>query len=237
MSDRNWFLHYNLSQQGPFRIEEIREKLGQQEINLKTYAWKRGMRDWVRIVEIPELSALLSEPQTPAEKAAPVPAPVAVPQAAKPKIISQVVTKFIPKKLIKPAAEIPGMPAPVQPAPSAVAAPPDRSAEDLRRSPRRPLLARVISTDQKIVSLGMCRDINEGGILVLTDVIPGAVGTALSINMSPAETEADSIGLKPFVAQGKIVRILPEGNGYGFEFESLDEKDRKTIRDFIASHK
>lgn len=102
---------------------------------------------------------------------------------------------------------------------------------DKRSAPRRPLVARVIVTDQKKVSSGLCRDISIGGMQVLTDLIPGKVGDQIRLNVS----QAGDPSIPPFVAEGEIVRILEDGRGFSFRFLKLDDSVRTGIERFIRT--
>lgn len=104
--------------------------------------------------------------------------------------------------------------------------------QEHRSSPRRPLVAKIIVADEKSVVSGICRDVSVGGMQVLTDTVPGKVGGKLKLNVSPA---GDMTGgaIKPFVAEGVIVRLLDDGRGFSFRFEKLPEVARKAIEEYL----
>jgi hypothetical protein len=116
-------------------------------------------------------------------------------------------------------------------------------AVEKRTAPRFPLVARLLVADSKAagVTVALCRDISIGGMQVLTDRIPGPVGTQLKLNVSPSSASPKKSGSKKsarvtieaFVAEGEIVRILEDGRGYSFRFKKLPEKSRKAIEKYI----
>jgi hypothetical protein len=67
---------------------------------------------------------------------------------------------------------------------------------------------------------------------VLTDQVPGPVGTKLKLNVSPA---GKGKKLDAFIAEGEIVRILEDGRGYSFRFTQLAPAARKSIESYIQS--
>ncbi|MGZ3687471.1 MAG: GYF domain-containing protein [Bdellovibrionota bacterium] len=95
-----------------------------------------------------------------------------------------------------------------------------------RNSPRRPLVAKLLVANQESVITGVCRDISVGGMQVLTEKVPGPVGTRLKMNVSPS-------GMEPFVAEGLVVRILEDGRGFSFRFERLGENAKRAIESYI----
>ncbi len=118
-------------------------------------------------------------------------------------------------------------------------APAEAGPGDKREAPRFPMVARLLVANQATVTVAICRDISVGGMQVLTDKIPGPVGTHLKLNVSPAAgiplkgKKAPKASIEPFVAEGDIVRILEDGRGYSFRFKKLPEKSRKTIEKYI----
>jgi hypothetical protein len=112
----------------------------------------------------------------------------------------------------------------------------EQAAAEKRKAPRFPLLARLLVADTSQVTVALCRDISVGGMQVLTDRIPGPVGTRLKLNVSPASSGASSkkkAAIAAFVAEGEIVRILEDGRGYSFRFKKLPEKSRQAIETYI----
>ncbi len=119
------------------------------------------------------------------------------------------------------------------PAPGAKPVPlrpvPKPKADERRTAPRKPIVAKIMMAHEDSVVVGLCRDISMGGMQVLTDRIPGKPGSKLKLNISPSGGRK----LKPFVAEGIMVRVLEDGRGFSFRFERVSEKDRKSIQEFI----
>lgn len=111
---------------------------------------------------------------------------------------------------------------------------------DKRGAPRFPLVARLLVANQASVSVAICRDISVGGMQVLTDRIPGPVGTHIKLNVSPAPVapkgKKPKATIEPFVAEGDVVRILEDGRGYSFRFKKLSEKSRKAVEKYIRDN-
>lgn len=99
---------------------------------------------------------------------------------------------------------------------------------DKRIAPRKPFEAKIILTDGKEVGWAVCRDISVGGMQLLMDHAPGAVGTVLRLNVS-------SIGDIPsFACEGSIVRVLEDGRGFSFRFANLPTQARQAIEKYIS---
>ncbi len=105
---------------------------------------------------------------------------------------------------------------------------------DHRSAPRRPLVAKILISDEQTVIVGVCRDISIGGMQVLTQQVPAKVGAKLKMNISPSTNESGK-PIDSFVAKGVIVRILEDGRGFSFRFEQLSERARQAIESFIDS--
>lgn len=106
-----------------------------------------------------------------------------------------------------------------------------------RDGPRRPLVAKILLSNDESVITALCRDISVGGMQVLTDRIPGPVGTRVKLNVSPsgAQSNFTQRHIQPFVAEGEIVRILEDGRGFSFRFEKISEQARDAIIQYIQS--
>lgn len=102
-------------------------------------------------------------------------------------------------------------------------------APDQRSAPRRPLVAKIVMTNQSAVAVAVCRDISVGGMQVLTDRIPGDVGARIRLNVSSTEKK-----IEPFTAEGVIVRILEDGRGFSFRFEKLSDSAKRNIENYIS---
>jgi len=100
--------------------------------------------------------------------------------------------------------------------------------KDQRKAPRRPMVAKILLHNNRSVTEAMCRDISVGGMQVLTDELPGAVGAKIRLNVSMG-------AMDPFVAEGEIVRILEDRRGFSFRFNRLSEGAKKAIEKYIQS--
>jgi hypothetical protein len=101
-----------------------------------------------------------------------------------------------------------------------------------RENPRLPLVAKVIVAEGAQVISGICRDISIGGMQVLTDQVPLVAGARIKLNVTPP---GDGQGnLKPFVAEGVVVRILEDGRGFSFRFENLSTEAKSAIERYIT---
>lgn len=107
-----------------------------------------------------------------------------------------------------------------------------RQKSDQRKHPRQPLIAKIHMANETAVITGVCRDISIGGLQVLTDTLPGEVGSRLKMNISPS---GQSQKLDALVAEGEIVRILEDGRGFSFRFGKISEKTRRAIQQYIES--
>lgn len=106
------------------------------------------------------------------------------------------------------------------------------SAQERRRSPRKPLVAKLFLSNDKDVVIAVCRDISIGGMQVLTDRIPGEVGQTLKLNVSPADAKK----VKGFVAEGEIVRILEDRRGFSFRFTKLSTDAKNAIVEYLEKN-
>jgi hypothetical protein len=59
-----YFFHDGNEQQGPFTIEELKEK----SIKRETPVWKKDLKDWARAGNLPELSHLFENTPPPFQK-------------------------------------------------------------------------------------------------------------------------------------------------------------------------
>ncbi len=110
--------------------------------------------------------------------------------------------------------------------------PPATQSEN-RDTPRQPLVAKILLSDDKTVVVGVCRDISIGGMQVLTDKLPGPVGMRIRFNVSPTGTAAGQ-GIEPFVAQGVVVRVLEDRRGFSFRFDNLSDSAKRAIDRYVS---
>ena len=103
-----------------------------------------------------------------------------------------------------------------------------------RRQVRKPMVARLLMINERdsSVQVGLCRDISLGGMQVLTEKVPGPVGTRIKLNVSPAG-DLERKKIKPFVADGVIVRVLEDESGFSFRFDKLPDDTKKAIEDYL----
>jgi hypothetical protein len=208
-----WYLHFGDAQYGPFTRSEIVQVIKSGKVNdVGAYAWCDGMADWDRLENIETFQEFFAAPQ----KKMPPPAPS---QAAVEKNLDEKGQKTSDSRIIHEDRRF-GL-----------------RVGEKRQAPRRPLVARIMMTQGDLLITAMCRDISIGGMQVLTDKIPGPVGTQLKMNVSSTEGKTDaSVGaskIEPFVADGVIVRILEDGRGFSFRFNELSTGARRAIETYI----
>lgn len=109
-----------------------------------------------------------------------------------------------------------------------------QSPVEQRLHPRRPLVAKILMSDEQALIVGVCRDVSIGGMQVLTEKAPGRIGTKLKMNISPSSQDSEK-QIEPFMAEGEIVRILEDGRGFSFRFYRLNERARQAIEAYIES--
>lgn len=238
---------------GPFRASEIYQKLNSKEISWIDFCYREKEAAWVRLADHPVFQPLQAQAPKPVPVvAAPPPPPKAVaevkwflfqsetqsgPYSAEElkrlKQSGQVQAgafvwqeKFSEWKAYAEVSELAVSTVQAPPAPSSKAA----EAQDRRVAPRKPLVAHIYLTNQKEITKGLCRDISIGGMQVLTDDIPAKVGETIQLNVLPPE----SSGLKAFVAEGVIVRILEDRRGFSFRFTALKDDAKRSIESYIA---
>jgi len=108
----------------------------------------------------------------------------------------------------------------------------ESKAEDRRKSPRVPLIARSMMAANGKVFSGMCRDVSVGGMQLLTSEVPGPIGTRIKLNISTPNGSENTI--HPFVAEAIVVRVLEDGKGFSFRFEKLSNEGQKAIEAYVA---
>lgn len=101
--------------------------------------------------------------------------------------------------------------------------------KEKRKAPRKPFEAKILLTNGKEIGWAVCRDVSIGGMQVLMDRSPGAVGEVLKLNVSKS-------GKVPgFACEGVIVRVLEDGRGFSFRFSSLGDDAKSAIEKYISS--
>ena len=107
-------------------------------------------------------------------------------------------------------------------------APPVIQDEDRRAFKRKPFIARMFIENDNKVFEGICRDVSVGGMQVLVDNFPIEVGSRISINAHPENSEYH------FTASGEIVRMLEGGLGFSFRFINLSEEAVRAINSYTS---
>lgn len=246
-----WFVAVGEKYRGPMKASEIYQKLLDREFNWIDFCYREKEGQWVRIADHEVFKAHQPSPPKPKPTQAPPPVPKKedhikwflyqnenqtgpYPSSELKRLIS---TSQVQDSAYvwhegfsewKPVSEVPEFKDTKPSAP-----PPQREAvrekTEKRAVPRKPLLAQVYVTNQSDLATGICRDISVGGMQLLTDQIPGTVGTTIHLNVTPPK---DS-GLKPFVAQGMIVRILEDRRGFAFRFTQISDEAKKSIESYV----
>jgi hypothetical protein len=249
-----FFLAEGQSYKGPFKPSEIYSMIDAKTASWVDYCYREKEGAWTRIADHPVFKAIQAEPPKPKPQISVPPPPPKTAEATKWFIyqndtqtgpyttsdISRLVAsgqantntyvwqeKFTEWKPMNQVDEFKT----TQNAPSAIAQTPEaKKAEDRRVAPRKPLVAQLYLTNLKDVLTGICRDISVGGMQVLCEQVPGQVGESIRLNVLPP----DNSGLKPFVAEGTIVRILEDKKGFSFRFTKLDSEAKSAIEKYIA---
>ncbi|MGE4233304.1 MAG: GYF domain-containing protein [Bacteriovoracia bacterium] len=125
-----------------------------------------------------------------------------------------------------------------------------KASYDKRFAPRKPLVARLYLHDDQNVILAVCRDISIGGMQVLTDRIPGPVGTKIKLNVSPTDLDpskgqtkntkktkkSGTKTISAFIAEGEVVRIMEDQRGFSFRFLKISSEAKKAIQDYVTQN-
>lgn len=202
-----WYLHFGGSQFGPFSEAELSHVIEAQNVDDTAHVWKQGFSHWKKIKEVPALEKLLKP---------------SLPQVDAPPPFG---SEAAPAPVVKLSGRSAG-------GASKKSGTKEVKNSERRSSPRKPLVARLFLSNDKEVVVAVCRDVSIGGMQVLTDHVPGEVGTVLKLNVSPAQ---DSKAVKGFVAEGEIVRVLEDGRGFSFRFTRLSEDARKAIGAYVKA--
>jgi hypothetical protein len=229
---QSWYLHYNDTQFGPFSTDDVNGFLSVGKINRRVHAWHDGMENWERLERIDEFQnkpEAATPPRLPQSKASLPKLPAGKSSSGKS------AAGKTSRTFTDPFGDT-AMDSDADPFSDPFDRPTmsDESPSNKRDAPRRPLVAKILISDETNVIVGVCRDISIGGLQVLTEPISVKVGTKLKMNISPAGTQG-GIRLEPFVAEGTVVRILEDGRGFSFRFQRLSERARQAIEAYIES--
>jgi hypothetical protein len=248
-----FFLAEGQSYKGPFKPSEIYSMIDSKKASWVDYCYREKEGAWVRIADHPVFKAIQAEPPKPKPpvSAAPPPPPKAAESVkwfvyhndaqtgpyssadvsrllASNQILATTFVwqeKFTEWKPLNQVGEFQ-----TASAPQVAQTPEAKKAEDRRTAPRKPLVAQLYLTNQKDIMTGLCRDISVGGMQVLCETVPGVVGESIRLNVLPP----DHANLKPFVAEGTIVRILEDKKGFSFRFTKLGDDVRSAIERYIS---
>ena len=105
--------------------------------------------------------------------------------------------------------------------------PPVIADSERRKAVRRPFVAKMFLSDDQQVFEGVCRDISIGGLQILVSNVPVKVGDTVSLNVHPDNTAHS------FVATGRVVRLLGQGQGLSVRFQNLDDAARNAINAYL----
>lgn len=213
------YLYFNETQYGPFSKNELIHVLKGHKLTQSAYLWIPGWANWKRITELDDFAQFITPQAPPVQE---INTDREQTRGSEPKLLKKKGSKSL--KLERTRDSITKT---IGVSLGAEAMGEDRS--DKRRAPRRPLVARLFLHNDKDVIIAVCRDISVGGMQVLTDRIPGPVGSVIKLNVSPG----DPTKVKSFVAEGEIVRVLEDGRGFSFRFKKLGDEARKTIERYI----
>jgi len=257
-----WYVALGERWIGPMKASEIYERIQTNQLSWAHFVWKKGQSEWKRICDTKAFQA--AGPHQPAKAvqkevqktvvshSKPAPQVEAVPQKiwflyvndAQTGPFSVVEVKHLlttERITLQTHAWTQGMKGwervgQIEQFQVAGAKPSAKQTAlaDKRQAPRRPLIAKIMMTDEQSVIVGVCRDISIGGLQVLTDRVPGKMGTRLKMNISTSSNESGT-PIEPFVAEGVIVRLLEDGRGFSFRFEKLSERAKHSIETYFAS--
>lgn len=208
---KNYYLYFNSSQYGPFSKHELVHVMKSHKLGRSAYLWMPGWPNWKRLSEIEEFSSFMMPAEPP-------------PELSEPRVFK--------KNARGKTGKIERTKESIEPTIGArMNSKAGIDASDKRGAPRRPLVARLFLHNDKDVIVAVCRDISIGGMQVLTDRVPGPVGSLIKLNVSPG----DPGKVKGFVAEGEIVRVLEDGRGFSFRFRKITDEARRAIEKYINS--
>lgn len=251
-----WFVAVGEKYRGPFKASEVYQKLLDKEVSWIDHCYREKEGTWIRIADHEVFKALQPAPPKPKPTMAPPPVPkvednvkwflfqnenqtgpygthelkrlIGSGQVLELAYVWQ--EQYTEWKLVSEVNELKEGRVGAPPLPRTAASSLSELKPEKRSVPRKPLLAQVYVTNQAELATGICRDISVGGMQLLTDKIPGAVGSSIHLNVTPPK---DS-GLKPFVAEGVVVRILEDKRGFAFRFTKISDEAKRSIERYIA---
>ena len=197
-----WFLEYGGSEFGPLSEAEMEVVLKSGRLRGHLNAWRKGMTDWQSVQQIPELMKMLGAGLYGPGKSGGLGG-----LSRKTKLLKQ-----LPKE-------------------------PPKKAADRRGNRRVPLVAAVRFSIGEPPSrsfqgpyLGICRDINPDGMLILSNQNPTST-SRVRVEVTPL----GPTGFEVFIAEAKLVRILPDKWGFSIKFLKLRDRAREAIEKYMAN--
>jgi hypothetical protein len=224
---------------GPFAAQDVALRLEKKESSWSDYIYRRKEGKWMRIFEHPMFQELLPKaPAAPPVGSATPPPPgdeqrcwflLKEQQQTGPYTFTEV------KRVISMGGSEglylwkSGMMEWLPPDQAFAGVEPRPENREKRVGLRRPVTARIFLTNQEELILGVCRDLSIGGMQVLSERLPGPVGTTIRLNVDPSQ----DMKLHGFSAEGVVVRHLEDLRGFSFRFTRISELDRTAIEQFI----
>ncbi len=233
---------------GPVAAVDIAKKLSQKELNWVDYAYHEKLGKWARIADLPVFKSLQPQAPKPVPKAPPPP-PVLIEETKwflyqsgvqtgpykEAEVLGLIAQSRVQSEAFVWNENLSGWVAikEAQPFAASWSEVPVEKTRERRAYPRKPMTAQVYLTNSERLSLGLCRDLSIGGMQVLTDDVPGDVGTKVRLNVMPPL----EVGISPFVAEGVVVRILEDKRGFSFRFVSLSSDAKRAIEKYIQDER
>lgn len=250
-----FFLADGQGYKGPYKPSEIYSMIESKQASWVDYCYREKEGAWMRIADHPIFKATQTEPPKPKPQVSAPPPPPKTTQSQTKWFIFQndaqtgpystsdvarlMSTHQVSNQAFvwqetytewKPIHQVDDFKTGQPPSAPQAAKQATIEASDKRIAPRKPLVAQVHLTNLKDIMTGICRDISVGGMQVLCEQVPGHVGETIRLNVLPPDTS----GLKPFVAEGVIVRVLEDKKGFSFRFSKLDAEAKSSIEKYIA---
>lgn len=250
-----WFVSVGDKYRGPFKASEVYQKLQAKELSWIDYCYREKDGQWIRLADHATFKALQPAAPKPKPAVAPPPPPKQVeetkwflfqneaqtgPYPTSELMRLSAAAQILPTAFVwqenfsdwKPFADVPELKSTSKPPQNPVSVATTPTVEkrvEKRATPRKPLMAQIYVTNHADLITGMCRDISVGGMQVLTDRIPGPVGTEIRLNVTPPK----DTGLHPFAAEAVTVRILEDGRGFSFRFTLISDDSKRAIESYI----
>ncbi len=232
-SENTWYLHYNSKQFGPFSRGDVEKLLKIGKIHPRVFCWTQGFGQWRALDSVGVFDDFLSlaekawASRIAAKKGAPSDAPVVLKTQSVLRTHEVAVDSANETFDEESNREHQGK----------------KAGQDRRMQSRKPLAAKILMTDSRVVATVLCRDISVGGMQVLAEHATwagfGSVGAKIKLNVNPTSEKSNgklkANPLKSFTAEGEVVRILEDGRGFSFRFTKLPESAKNLIETYVNS--